>query len=58
VLYAGLWWMMFVIGEIGQALGPGYTWTEALAGVISETVYFPVSALVTNRLIGPKQNIH
>ena len=36
--YAGLWWLMFVIGEIGQAIGPGYSWREALAGIISETI--------------------
>lgn len=52
LLYAFLWWLMFVIGEIGQAIGPNYTWEEAIAGVISETVYVPLSAYVTNWLIG------
>src|SRR3972149_10659244 len=37
-LYAFIWWLMFVIGEIGQAIGPNYTWKEAIAGIISETV--------------------
>ena len=45
---------MFIIGEIGQAIGPKYSWTEAIAGIISETVYFPLSAYVTNWLIGLK----
>ena len=54
MLYACLWWLMFIIGEIGQAIGPQYSWKEAVAGIISETVYWPVSALVTNRLIGAK----
>lgn len=45
-LYALLWWMMFIIGEIGQALGPGYTWKEAIAGMISETIYVPLSAFI------------
>ena len=54
VLYAGLWWLMFIIGEIGQAIGPHYSWKEALAGIISETVYWPLSAFVTNWLIGAK----
>lgn len=54
LLYAFLWWLMFVIGEIGQAIGPNYTWKEAIAGVVSETVYFPLSAYVTNWLIGLK----
>ena len=54
LLYAFVWWLMFVIGEIGQAIGPNYTWKEAIAGVISETVYLPLSAYVTNWLIGLK----
>jgi hypothetical protein len=54
VLYASLWWMMFVLGEIGQATGPNYTWKEAIAGIISETAYFPLSAYITSRLVGPK----
>ena len=53
-LYAFVWWLMFVIGEIGQAIGPNYTWKEAIAGVISETIYLPFSAYVTNWLIGLK----
>ena len=54
LLYAFIWWLMFVIGEVGQAIGPNYTWKEAIAGVISETVYLPLSACVTNWLIGLK----
>ena len=53
-LYAFLWWLMFVIGEVGQAIGPNYTWKEAIAGIISETVYLPLSAYVTSWLIGQK----
>jgi hypothetical protein len=52
LLYGGLWWLMFAIGEIGQAIGPKYSWTEAIAGIISETVYIPLSAYVTYWLIG------
>jgi hypothetical protein len=52
LLYGCLWWLMFVIGEIGQAIGPKYSWTEAIAGIISETAYIPLSAYVTYRLIG------
>ncbi len=57
LLYAFLWWLMFSIGEIGQAIAPKYTWKEALAGVISETIYFPASAYVTNRLVGRKSTV-
>jgi hypothetical protein len=45
---------MFIIGEIGQAISPNYSWKEALAGIISETIYLPLSALVTQWLIGLK----
>jgi hypothetical protein len=51
LLYAFLWWIMFSIGEIGQAIGPNYTWKEAIAGIISETIYFPLSAYVMKWLI-------
>ena len=54
VLYASLWWLMFVVGEIGQVIGPHYSWKEAVAGIISETVYWPLSALVTNWFMGAK----
>ena len=54
LLYAFVWWLMFVIGEIGQTIGPNYSWKEALAGMISETVYFPLAAYLTNWLIGLK----
>jgi hypothetical protein len=51
-LYALIWWLMFAIGEIGQAIGAQYSWKEAVVGVISETIYLPLSAYVTDRLIG------
>ena len=54
VLYASLWWLMFVVGEIGQVIGPHYSWREAVAGIISETIYWPLSALVTNWFMGAK----
>ena len=54
LLYAATWWLMFAIVEVGQAIGPNYSWKEALAGVISETIYFPASAFVTNWLLGVK----
>ena len=52
LLYAFIWWLMFVIGEVGQAIGPNYSWKEAIAGAISETIYFPLSGFVINWLIG------
>ena len=53
--YAFVWWLMFVVGEIGQAIGLAYPWEDAIAGVISETIYFPAAALVTRRLVGTRQ---
>jgi hypothetical protein len=50
-LYAAIWWLMFAIGEAGQALGPNYSWQDAIAGIISETIYLPLSAFLVNRLI-------
>lgn len=52
LVYALLWWVMFVVGEIGQAIGPDYTWKEAIAGMISETIYVPLAAYVTRWLLG------
>ena len=51
-MYALLWWVMFVVGEIGQAIGPNYTWKEAIAGMVSETIYVPLAAYVTNWFLG------
>jgi hypothetical protein len=52
LLYAFIWWLMFVIGEIGQIIGRNYSWKEAVAGVISETVYLPLSAWLIDWLLG------
>lgn len=54
LLYALLWWLMFILGEIGQTIGPNYSWKEAIAGMISETIYLPLSAFLTNWLVGLK----
>lgn len=51
-LYALLWWLMFAIGEIGQTIGPNYSWKEAIAGIVSEALYFPAAAYVAHWLIG------
>jgi hypothetical protein len=53
LLYVALWWVMFVLGEIGQAIGPEYSWSEAIAGIVSETIYLPVSGLVLIWLLPP-----
>jgi hypothetical protein len=54
LLYAFIWWVSFAIGELGQAIGPNYTWKEAVIGIISEAIYFPLAAVVIDRLTGAR----
>jgi hypothetical protein len=54
LLYAFVWWVMFTLGEIGQAIGPGYTWTEATSGMISEAIYFPLVTYVMQWFFRPQ----
>ena len=49
--YAGVWWAMFTVMELGQAIVPGYTWLDAFGGIVAEAIYFPASAVVIARLI-------
>ncbi len=51
VLYILFWLIMFVLGEIGQAIGPNYSWKEAIAGIISEFIYIPCSILLLRIII-------
>jgi hypothetical protein len=53
ILYAFIWWLMFAIGEIGQAIGPNYSWSYAILGIIAEAIYFPLSALLVRWLFSP-----
>lgn len=50
--YAAIWFAMFAITELGQALIPNYSKKEAVAGVISEAIYFPLAAFAIARLLG------
>lgn len=50
-LYSLVWAGMFSIVEIGQAMGPNYSKKEALAGIISEFMYFPSAAFVLSWLV-------
>jgi hypothetical protein len=51
LIYAGIWFVMFAITEIGQAYLSDYSKKEAVAGIISEAIYFPLAALVTHSLL-------
>jgi hypothetical protein len=51
--YAGVWWAMFAVMEIGQAIVPEYTWLDAFGGIAAEAIYFPMSAVAVARIIRP-----
>ena len=52
ILYGLIWFAMFALTEIGQAFMPNYSKKEAMAGIVSEAIYFPLSAFILSRLIG------
>lgn len=56
LLYGAVWWLMFAIVELGQAIGPNYSIGDALGGVIAEAIYFPLSSWAAARLLGPGKN--
>ncbi len=51
LIYGLIWAAMFAIVEIGQAVGPGYSKKEAVAGIISEFIYFTLSGFVVANLL-------
>jgi hypothetical protein len=52
--YAFVWWVMYSIVEIGQAVAPDYSALDAGAGIVAEAAYFPLSAFITARLLREK----
>jgi hypothetical protein len=51
IRYAAVWFAMFVFGEIGDAVSGRSTELMAVLGVISEAIYLPLSAFITQRLL-------
>ncbi len=49
-LYALVWWIMFAVMELGQAIVPDYSWLDAIGGIVAEAIYFPLSAFVVVKL--------
>ena len=49
--YAAIWWAMFAVIEVGQAIGPGYSAWEAVGGIVAEAIYFPLSCAAVARLL-------
>jgi hypothetical protein len=52
--YAFIWWSMFAVSEVGQAITPEYPWLAALGGIVAEAIYCPLAALVVARLLQPR----
>lgn len=53
--YAAIWWVTFALLEVGKAVAPGYTGIEATAGIVSEALYCPLSALAVARILAPSR---
>jgi len=51
LVYGLVWAGMFAITEVGQTFLPNYTKKEALAGIISEAIYFPLAGFVLVNLL-------
>jgi hypothetical protein len=51
LIYSMVWILMFAITEIGQAYMPNYSKKEAVAGIISEAIYFPLAGLITSAIL-------
>jgi hypothetical protein len=50
LLYAVIWFVMFAVSEVADAIRPGYSATEAALGILSEAIYAPVAAFIVHRL--------
>ena len=55
--YALIWWGMFAVVEVGQAMTPDYSWLAAFGGIIAEAIYFPLAAFVVARLLKPQEHL-
>ena len=50
LLYAGIWFVMFAVSEVGNVVKSDYSFTYAMLGILSEAVYAPLSAFTIDRL--------
>jgi len=50
LIYSLIWFLMFAITEIGQTYMSNYSNKEAIAGLISELIYFPLAGLMLSLL--------
>lgn len=52
LLYGMLWFVMFALSELGEAVSGRTTREEAMLGVVSEAIYAPLSAFITQWFLG------
>lgn len=53
LFYGMLWWYMAALAEVATAMRGGYGWKEAVIGIVSELIYFPLAAYTMAWLITP-----
>jgi hypothetical protein len=51
-LYAFLWFVMFALSEAGETVSGRTTSTEAALGIVSEAIYAPIAAFMTQWILG------
>lgn len=51
LMYSLVWAGMYAVTEIGQTFLPNYSKKEAIAGIISELIYFPLAGFVVVHLL-------
>jgi membrane associated rhomboid family serine protease len=49
LVYAAIWLILTALADIGYAIGPSYSWQQAMLGIISAMIYLPLSALITDK---------
>lgn len=49
--YGFTWFIMFAVTEIGQVYLSNYSKKEALAGIISEAMYFPLATFMVHSIL-------
>lgn len=45
------WWVMLAFYEVGQAIGPDYSWLDAVSGLVAASISLPLSGLIVTRLL-------
>ncbi len=57
MLYALIWWLMFELVEVGQAITPDHSWLDAIGGIVAEAIYFPLAAFGVVRVMCRREPI-